>query len=905
MSHWNPDAIAERAYRAILHLYPRSFRDRFGDEMAELFHVRRRAAASRGTDRLAFWGRTALDTFGSALQERLPDPAAMRRALFFTDARENVRDAVRVLRRSPAMTLTIVLLMTLTIGAATSVFSVVNAALIRPLPYGNPERLVSVWEARPERGVERNGVSGHEFPVWEEQNRVFDRMAALSYAEATLTGAGEPKALTGVRATSGFFDVMGVRPLVGRGFLAQEDVPGYGQVAVLSERLWRERFGADTSITGRKILLDERPFEVVGVMPDTFNFPPVVLGNRVDYWAPIAEPIRTYRGRHYLYVVARLKPHVQIDQARADMARVAADLRTQFPDLNRGHDARVIPLQGDLMRDARASLWLLLGAVLSLLLIGCSNVAGLLLARGFARHHELSVRLAIGGTRLDLVRQLLTESLILAACGGFLGVVVTYWFAQSIPALIPRDVLALEPVTVDPAVLAFALAMSLGTGVLFGLAPSLQVRHINVGAVLQQVGRTIVSSGKPRSRRVLVGVQVAVTLVLVLSAGLMTRGLLAIQAVDPGYVTSGLLALDIALPGSRYASAIQQRQFLTDLTSRGAAIPGVVSIAATNATPLGGKTSGISIDIEGQPLNDPGEDRSARYRVVSSDYFKALRIPVLNGRSFAPADARIAIPVLRWFPQQPQPEGIDKPQPPPVAVINAAMARQFWPDADPIGRRFRALFSSWITVVGVVANTHNYSLREPAVPEFYLHDLQEPQASISLLVRAAGDPTDLLPPIRSAIRDLDSSLAIKSVRTMDDVVRSTLGLPRLTSGVVGAFALIALGLMTAGIYGLMAFTTAQRLPELSVRMALGAEPGQVSRMILRQGLATGGIGMIAGLAATAALVRGIGSQFFGVPTIDPLTLIGVTLLLTAAILAACWWPAHRASRVDPSLVLRQ
>ena len=907
MSQSIPDSVglADRAYRILLHLYPRAFRERFGDEMTELFQARRRAAASRGTwGSVELWARTALDTMRSVSRERLPDPAALRRALFFRNGRESLRDAVRVLRRAPAMSLTIVLLMTLTIGAATSVFSVVNAALIRPLPFGNPERLVTVWEARPERGVMRNGVSGHEFPVWEEENRVFDRMAALIYAESTLTGAGEPKALTGVRATSGFFDVMGVQPLVGRGFLPQEDNPGYGQVVVLSERLWRERFGADVNIAGRRILLDERSFDVVGVMPETFNFPPVVLGNRVDYWAPIAEPIRNYRGRHYLYVVARLKRDVALDQARADMQRVAANLRTQFPDLNRGHEAFVVPLQGDLMRDAHASLWLLLGAVFSLLLIGCSNIAGLLLARGFTRHHELSVRLAIGGTRLDIARQLLTESLILSASGGILGVAVTYWFTQTIPALIPSEVLALDRVAVDRVVLTFALAMALGTGLLFGLAPSLQVRHINVGAMLQQAGRTIVPAGRARSRRALVALQVAVTLVLVLSAGLMTRGLLALQSVDPGYVTSGLLAIDLALPASRYPSAVRQRQFVTDLMARSGSIPGVLSIAATSAAPLGGRSSGISVDVEGRPVAR-GEDRSARYSVVGSDYFKTLAIPVLSGRAFAPTDARIAVPILRWFPQQPQPEGYDKPQPPPVAVVNATMARQFWPDGDPVGRRFRALFSPWITVVGVVTDTHNYSLRDVAGPEFYLHDLQEPQASITLLIRTAGEPTDVTPLMRSAIRDLDSSLATKSVRTMDEVVRGTLGLPRLTSFVVGAVALIALGLMAAGVYGLMAFTTAQRLPEFSVRMALGADPGQVLRMIVRQGFTTTAIGMLAGLAAAAVLVRTMGSQFFGVPPIDPLTWIAATVILSTAALAACWWPARRASRVDPSTVLRQ
>jgi putative ABC transport system permease protein len=343
---------------------------------------------------------------------------------------------------------------------------------------------------------------------------------------------------------------------------------------------------------------------------------------------------------------------------------------------------------------------------------------------------------------------------------------------------------------------------------------------------------------------------------------------------------------------------------MTDLLARAADIPGVVSIAATSAAPLGGRSSGISVDVEGRPAS-PGEDRSARYAVVGSDYFKTMSIPILNGRAFTPADARIAVPIIRWYPQQPQPVGFERPQPPPVAILNAAMARQFWPGTDPIGRRFRVLFSPWITVVGVVANTHNYSLRDPAGPEFYLHDLQEPQASTTLLIRTAGEPTEVTPIVRSTIRDLDGSLAIKSVRTMDDVVRGTLGLPRLTSFVVGAFALMALGLMAAGVYGLMAFTTAQRLPEFSIRMALGAEPAQVLRMVVRQGFTTAAVGMLAGLAAAAALVRVVGTQFLGVPPIDPLTWIAATMILSAAALAACWWPAHRASRVDPSTVLRQ
>ena len=883
-------------YRALLRLYPRAFRMRFEDEMVELFRLRYSAAAAKGwTGTMRFWAATIADV-GRTLWRQRPRPIAGMGG--------NARDAMRVLWRSPWLTATVVLLMAATIGAATSVFSVVNAVLIKPLPYPNPDRLVAVWEARPDRGIDRIVVSGHEFPVWEEQNKSFERMAAIIYIGATLTGAGEPTPLTGVRVTSGFFEVLGVRPALGRGFLPEEDTPGRGQVVVLSERLWRERFNSDRTITGRKILLDDRPFEVVGVMAEAAAFPPSALGSRVDYWSTIAEPIRNYRGRHYLFVIARLRANVTIEQARADMNRVAGDLSRQFPELNHNHEARVLPLQGDLVRDSRASLIFLLGAVGCLLLIGSSNVAGLLLARGLTRQHEIGVRLAIGGTRLDVVRQLLVESVFLAGLGAILGIIATFWFAQALPALLSRDILILDRVDVDPTVLTFALLVSLCTGLLFGIAPSLQARNVDVAAALQRAGRSMLSATGTRIRRVVVIGQVALTVVLLLSAGLLTRQLLALQSVNPGYKTDGVLALDLALPGSRYRDAVRQRQFFDDLINRSNLLPGVVSAAATSAVPLSGKLSGIGVEVEGRPASGPGDDRAARYRVVSSKYFSTLGIQVLSGRTFEPSDARIAVPLIRWFPQQPQPQGIDAPQPVPVAVINSTMARRLWPDTDPIGKRFRVLFSPWITVVGTVANVHNDSLADASMPEFYLHDLQEPQSSMSLLVRTTGDPIDHVAALRLTIRDLDHSLAIGSTRTMDDVVQSTFGRRRLTSTIVVAFALLALGLTAAGIYGLVAFTTAQRLPELGLRIALGAEPRQMRDLVVRQGFTIATAGILIGLAVTFAVIRVAGTKMFDTPALDPLTVAAVVSLLICAILGACWGPARRASHVDPVNALR-
>lgn len=896
--------MTDRLYRALLLLYPVAFRERFGAEMFELFCTRRQAARSRGTVATArFWSGVAADVISSLWTQHRPDTLAPW-TLLFAGAGPNIRDAARFLRRSPGVSLAIILLTAVTIGAASSVFTVVNAVLLRPLPFPHPERLVLVWEARPDRGVDRNLVSGHEFPVWEEQARAFERMAAMVFSgPVTLSGAGDPKALTAVRVSAGFFDVLNVRPAIGRAFLPQEDAPGAAQVAILSEHVWRERFGGDSTIVGRKIVLDDKPVEVVGVMAASFNYPTSVLGSRVDFWSPIAEPIRFYRGRHYLTVVARLKPDISISQAQDDMARVSGNLRTQFPELNHGHDARVVPLQGDLVRDTRASLLLLMGAVACLLLIGCSNIAGLLLARGLARQREVSVRLALGSTRVGVARQLLAESLMLSMCGAALGVIATFWVVGAIPALIPRDLLTIDRLEVDGMVLLFALAVAVATGLLFGIAPALQIRHVNLATVLHS-GRTMIAGTHPRMRRGLVMGQVALTLVLALGAGLLTRGLLALQTIDLGYQTTGVLAVEVTLPSARYAKAAQQRQFFTDLAARASAIPGVTSIALANAVPLSGRFSGIALDVEGQPAPSPGQERNARYRIVSSDYFRTMKIPVLSGREFTDADARVAVPLLRWFPQQPEPEGSDRPQAAPAAVINATLARQIWPGTDPIGRRFKMLFSPWITVVGVVADTRNDSPGEPSRPEVYLHDLQEPQAGMSLLVRTANDPFTAAPLVRSAIWDLDRSLAITSMHSLDEIAAKTYGLPRLTSAVVGAFALVALGLMLAGIYGLMAFTTLQRLPELGLRVALGADRAQVLRLVVREGLAPGLAGIALGLVGAAVLVRFVQQGVFGIPAIDPLTWITVTTIVIASIVVACWWPARRAARVDPMIVLR-
>jgi putative ABC transport system permease protein len=900
--HW-PD----RLYRRLLLVYPRDVRTRFADEMVELFRARRLAAGRNGwRARLLFWCRVIGDLVSSAIFTRQPvagleashgpSPAAMLRA---------VRDGFRFVRRSPALSGGIVLLMAISIGAATTIFSVVNAVLIRPLPFGDPDRLVTIWESRPDRQVTRNVVSGHEFPMWQERARAFDAIAAMTYAGGgvTLTEAGEPKAVQGVKVTSAFFEVMGVAPELGRTFRPEEDTPGHGQIVILSHRLWIDRFNGDRGVLGRTARLDGRPYVVVGVMGPTFDFPRAPSGDGVDFWAPLAEPIGNYRGRHFLYVVGRLKREISVEQAQSDMTRVTREIEAELPDLNRGHGAHVVGLQNDLVRDARVALIFLLSAVGSLLLVGCSNVAGLLVANGLRRQQEMTVRMALGASRADVARQLLSESLVLAALGAGLGVLVTYWLTRLVPVFVPRELLMIDNVVVDANVLAFAVAAAIGTGLLFGLAPAMQTRQLGLAGALNSEGRAI-TGGNSRIRGALVIGQIALSLVLVAAASMLARGLVQMSAIDPGFVTSGVLTTDVTLPAARYPNAVRQRQFATEVVERTTRLPGVTAAAVTNFVPLGPGFSNMSVDIEGRPAA-PGIDQTARYRVVSSDYFRTMGIRQVSGRVFTASDTRLAVPLLRWFPQQPLPADFDVPQAAPAAVINEAMAKQFWPDGSPVGRRFKVVFSPWIAVVGVVANTRTTSLREAPVAEFYLSDVQEPVAAVSVLVRTNGDPADLAPPLRQVIRELDTDLAISSMRTLDELARNTFTVPRFTSAVVAVFASLALVLMAAGVYALIAFTTSLRAREIALRLALGADRRQVVYLVAGHALLLAGLGVAVGAAVSVPALRVLDVEWLGGGGPDPVTWIGDALLVTAAVLVGCWAPARRAARIDPAVILRQ
>ncbi len=899
-----PSALSDRMCRLVLRLYPRGLRAQFGDEMAELLRARYLRASHRGRGaRLRFWHNTVIDATRAIWSAHRP---AWSRALRYgpTALRDDLRAASRVFRRSPAMTAGVVLLMALSLGAATTAFSVVNAVLLRALPFGDPARLVMIWESRPDRHIDHNAVAGHEFPEWTKRTRAFAGMVAMAFpGPMTLTGAGEAAALQTVRVSANFTDVLGVAPALGRTFTADEDTPGHGDVVLLSDRIWRERFGSDPAIVSRTITLDGKPTHVAGVMPATFEFPRVIANQTPDIWMPIAEPIYLYRGRHYLFVVARLQSGVTIEQAQADMSRVAKDLATELGDLNRGHEATVGFLQPELVRTSRTSVLLVFAAAACLLLIGCANVAGLLVARGVARRREMALRLALGASRGILIRQLFVESVMLAIAGGALGILGVFWAARALPALIPHEVLALDRLPVDLTVLVAAFAASIGTGLLFGVAPALQTTRVSMTDAIARGGRALSGRETRRARRVLVTAQIALTVVLVFTAGLVTHTLVALARVDPGFRSDGVLSMDVELPPFRYSSPIRQRQFFDDATARVGALPGVMSVSTTNAIPLGGGYSGIAVDIEGRPAA-PNEERAAHYRVVSDGYFKTMGVPLVKGRDFSKSDARIAVPLLRWFPQQPQPDGFAQPQPAPVAIVNASMARLFWPGESPVGRRFTALFSPSITVIGIVDDTHNDSLRDAPVPEFYLSSAQEPMRSMTLLIHTSGQPLDLAAPVRRALQNLDADIPLAEATTMDDVVGRTLGLSRFTSVLVGGFALVALVLLVAGVFGLVAFTTTERLPEIGVRLALGAQRGGIFAMLIREAFVLAAIGVTMGIAGGVAFGRWMSGELFGAGPLDPISVAAAIIVVAVAVLAATWLPARRAARADAWEILR-
>jgi putative ABC transport system permease protein len=889
----------DRLYQRLLAVgYPSELRTRFEAEMLDYFRSRRRHAAHRGLAATArFWCTTLADIPATSWRERR-NP----RRLFRTIA-DDLRQAGRSLRRAPGLSATIILLVALTVGATTAMFSVTHAVLVRPLPYEDPGRLVAVWEQRLAEGVERNTVGAHEFPIWAERTTTFDALAAFTYSGSAmhLSEGGDPVELFAARVTGRFFEVMAVPPLLGRAAGPADDAPGADAVAVLGERLWRDRFLRDPAIVGRRIRLNDRPHLVIGVMPERLAFPQRGPRQPPDLWVPIAEPLYLYRGRHYLFAVGRLRSDATLAQANADLAAISATLATELPEFSRGHSARAWPLSEDRSAPARPWLLLLLAASACLALVGCANVASLLLARAERRRHDARIRLALGASRARLARERIVESLMLSLLGGLGGVVLAALAARAAPAIVPRDIWAFDTVPFDGTILAFALGLAVLTGLIFGAAPVAAERRIQVSAG-PAAGRTIVRGTKGGFRGALVVAQIALALLLTSGAGLFAQSLVALRGVDPAFRTDDVLAVSLALPPSRYADATRVRQFYGDLMEAVGHLPGVEHVAAVDRVPLSGSYGAIALTVEGAPAATPGQQPLIRYRIVSDHYFGTLRIPVLEGRGFAPTDARRAVPLIRWYPQQPQPPFADAPQPMPVAVVSETMARTYWPEGA-VGRRFRLLYSPWITVVGVVRDTRADSLAADLRPECYLLSTQEPNAGMSLLV-AGHEPQRHVPAIRQAVLALDPLLPLGGIQTLDGLVDAAQETPAFTSALVGAFAVAALLLMICGVYGLVAYTTTARTPEIGLRMALGATRMSIRGLVLGQVLALVAAGTVIGAGASLALAPSIETMLFAVTPTDPLTLVTVVVLVAVTALAAAAIPAARATRIDPLKALR-
>jgi putative ABC transport system permease protein len=892
------DAAARRArrrFRALLALYPSGFRERFGAEMLELFTDRYEAAGA-STARAALWISVLADTLRASLRERLPHGS-----LAMDSLRQDVRHAWNVVRRRPGFSIFAVLLTALGIGSATAAFSVVDAVLLRPLPYPDSDRLVLVWEQRD--AVQRNVVGGHEFPAWEEQSRAFSAMGAIAFdREFSLTGAGDPAALNGVRVTSGFFKAMEVQPTLGRAFGPEADTPGSTEVVVISHRLWTSRFGADPHIIGRAIQLNDRPYIVCAVMPPSLEFPAAPDGSAPDLWTPIAEPIYQYRGRHYLFVVGRLAPGVTIARAQADLSAIADGIARDFPP-NRRHGVNVQPLQGELVAGVRKAILILFAAVGVVLLVGCCNVANLLLARATTRQQEIAIRAALGAGRARIVRQLLVEGAILSAAGATAGLFVAGWLLALARSAVPGHVPRLAAASIDPAAIVFTSAVAVATTLLFGLVPAWQSREVHVSEHLRSGRKGAPAPRRAALRNLLIVAEVAFTVALSIGASLLVQSIVRLQRVDPGFDSRNVLTIGLALPSARYGSAESQRTFWTQLLEQVKSVPGVERAAATNMVPQGEGLSGIPIAVEGRPPARPGEETSTRYRIVSSGYFEALGIPTLRGRTFQPADARAAVPLIRWFQQQRFPPHYDESQAPPAAVINATMARDIWPGEDAVGRRFTVLFSPPITVIGVVADSRNATLGDEPVAEFYLSHLQEPQTRMSLLVRAAGD-TPILPAVREIVARLDPKLPIASVRTLEEVVDTNLALHRFISAMMGGFAAAALLLMAAGLYCVISYIAAQRTREIGIRMALGATRIEIAGLVTRAGLALCTAGAAAGAVGGYLLGRSASAMLYEVRPADPATYATLIAAVLAIAIAACWLPARRAMHIDPAAVLR-
>ncbi|HEV8702066.1 MAG TPA: ABC transporter permease [Candidatus Polarisedimenticolia bacterium] len=809
---------------------------------------------------------------------------------------QDMKYALRALVRNPGFTLVAVVALALGIGANSAIFSVVNAVLLRPLPYPEPDRLMSVWQNNRVRGWHQDVVTPLDFIEWRDTSRSFASMAAYFGAGFNVRTGTEVERLRGADVSVDFFRVLGAPPVTGRDFSAADEGSSGGRVVVLGHALWQRRFGGDPHAVGSSVTLNSESFTIVGIAPPGLQFPEksdlwTLAKNRIptNPFVPADTDITKMRGLHYLYAIARLKDGVPMTQAQAEMDTIAARQEKENPQTNSETGVEIIPLHESIVGEVRPALLIFLGAVGLVLLIACANVANMSLARAAARRREIAVRTALGASRRRIVRQCLTESVLLSLVGGAAGLLFALWGTDLLAALAPEAIPGGQSVGIDLWVLGFTLALSVLTGVLFGLLPALQASAAEPQDVLREGGRTSSAGRRARLMRgSLVVSEMAVALVLLTGAGLLVKSFLRLQRIDPGLAIDRLLTLRIRIPDARYSQQEKQIRFYDDVLRRIQGLPGVTAAGLTSDLPLGGTDSFLGFGIEGRPQEKLGQGPEGGWHQVSPDYFRTMGIPLLRGRGFDARDLR---------------------QAPGVAVVSQTLARRYWPGEDPIGRRITFGTddkgeSYWTTIVGVVADVRQKGLHAEPRPEIYVSSMQSPSRYATLIVRSGLDPAGLAASVRREVQGVDPDIPLYDVKTMREVLDGSLAARRFNMALLALFAAVAVLLAGVGLYGVLAYMVTQRTHEIGVRMALGARPRDVLRLVVGQGMALALGGVLLGILGALALTRVLSTLLVGVAATDPWTFGIVVPLLSAVALLACYVPARRAARVDPLIALR-